>query len=121
MVPEGVQEACAEWVSTAYYQTLRDPLVKRQAVPGALTQTFNQEQVHIGQPPQNVALLLAPYVRRTVATNQGSVQIDGVMRVLTTKGGRAVVFLDINGSGKWDQFKADYTTIWMSVGNSLPN
>jgi hypothetical protein len=70
-VPEGVQEACAEWVSTAYFQTLRDPLVKRQAVPGALTQTFNQEQVHIGQPPQNVALLLAPYIRRTVATNQG--------------------------------------------------
>src|SRR5207237_3436470 len=47
-VPEGVQEACAEWVSTAYYQTLRDPLVKRQSVPGALTQTFNTGQTKIG-------------------------------------------------------------------------
>lgn len=70
-VPEGVQEACAEWVAILYFQTVRDPLVKQQAVPGALSQSFAANADNVGKPPQNAMTLLAPYVRRSIATNQG--------------------------------------------------
>jgi hypothetical protein len=69
-VPEGVQEACAQWVSEVYNQTYRDPKTRRQTVQGALAQEFVVPS-GAGKMPPNVAALLAPYVRHTVATNQG--------------------------------------------------
>jgi hypothetical protein len=70
-VPEGVQEACAEWVALQYYQTLRDPKLKRLALQGN-TQDFASGGGFAGaKPPAGIAALLAPYVRHTVATNQG--------------------------------------------------
>jgi len=69
-VPEGVQEACAEWVALQYYQTLRDPKLKRLALQGN-TQDFGAGGLTGAKPPANLAALLAPYVRHTVATNQG--------------------------------------------------
>jgi hypothetical protein len=69
-VPESVQEACAQWVSEGYYQTYRDPKVNRQVTQGVLAQDFTIPRL-TGRLPPNVATLLAPYVRRIVATNQG--------------------------------------------------
>jgi hypothetical protein len=69
-IPEGVQEACAQWVSEVYYQTYRDPKARKQATQGTVTQEFSVGKA-TGQMPPNVAVLLAPYVRRTIATNQG--------------------------------------------------
>jgi hypothetical protein len=69
-IPEGVQEACAQWVSEVYYQTYRDPKAKKQATQGTVSQEFSVGKA-TGQMPPNVAVLLAPYVRHTVATNQG--------------------------------------------------
>jgi hypothetical protein len=71
-VPEAVQEACAEWVASAYYDTLRDPSLIKQAVHGGLTQFWGLTRVTFGiQPPDKVARLLAPYRRHTIGTNQG--------------------------------------------------
>jgi hypothetical protein len=69
-VPEGVQEACAEWVALQYYQTLRDPKLKRLALQGNI-QDFGAGASSGSKPPASLAVLLAPYVRHTVATNQG--------------------------------------------------
>jgi len=69
-IPEGVQEACAQWVSEVYYQTYRDPKARKQATQGTVAQEFSVGKP-TGQMPPNVAVLLAPYVRLTVATNQG--------------------------------------------------
>jgi hypothetical protein len=67
-VPDDVQEACAEWVSEMYWQTLRDPKLRGQATAG-VSQSFNIASV--AQMPINVKSLVTPYVRRTIATNQG--------------------------------------------------
>jgi hypothetical protein len=68
-VPEAVQEACARWVAYAFYLTQRDPaLVSSVPTSGASSgwlPTTND------LPPYDVAALLAPYRRHTVATNQG--------------------------------------------------
>ena len=69
-VPEGVQEACSEWVALQYYQTLRDPKLKRLALQGN-TQDFGSGGSTGAKPAANLAALLAPYVRHIVATNQG--------------------------------------------------
>jgi hypothetical protein len=65
-IPEAVQEACAEWVASLYYQTLRDPAlqVSAQATSGgsATTQTI----VPAGLPSLSVQNLLAPYRRYAV-------------------------------------------------------
>jgi hypothetical protein len=70
-IPEAVQEACAQWVAEAYYQTLRDPGLAAQAIPGQLTQSWGVQPVNVFDPPPRVARLLAPYRRITVTTNQG--------------------------------------------------
>lgn len=70
-VPEAVQEACAKWVAMAYYDGQRDPSLTGQAIHGAISQVWSSGQVPGPQPPSNVAKLLAPYRRVTVATNQG--------------------------------------------------
>jgi hypothetical protein len=70
-VPEGVQEACAEWVAALYYSTLRDPALARQALSGEVLQQW-QPDVRAGlKPPPKIAALLAPYRRHTIATDQG--------------------------------------------------
>jgi hypothetical protein len=70
-VPEGVQEACARWVSLAWSMTSRDPLLTAQAVVGFVSQTWGSLTTNDYQPPAQVAALLQPYRRHTVATNQG--------------------------------------------------
>jgi hypothetical protein len=69
-VPEAVQEACARWTAISYSLTQRDPTLASQAMPGAISQTW-APSLHDHQPPPDVRVLLAPYRRYTVATNQG--------------------------------------------------
>lgn len=84
------------------------------------------QNVTLGSPsaPQlegNEADALDQQFSATLAGNQGSVQVDGAVRSIITKGGRAVVFLEMNGAGQFDQFKTDMDTILQSVVQSLPN
>jgi hypothetical protein len=67
-IPEAVQEACAEWVAIAWYQTQRDPQLIH-----TVTSTGGSGWVAFPnrQPPAQVAALLAPYRRYTVAAGQG--------------------------------------------------
>ena len=69
-IPEAIQEAAAEWVSHLWYQTQHDPGLRAVTASGAFAQQFEQPAPP-GLPPQRVALLLAPYRRYTMATNQG--------------------------------------------------
>jgi hypothetical protein len=69
-VPEAVQEAAARWVSLAYYQTLRDPALQAQRVTGAGAFTWHPATPD-GEPPVTVRVLLAPYRRYSIGTNQG--------------------------------------------------
>jgi protease prsW family protein len=57
----------------------------------------------------------------TAAGNQGSLQLDGDLRAIITKGGRAVIFVIMNAAGQFNQYKADMTTMFQSVIQSLPN
>ncbi len=68
-IPEAVQEACALWVAGAYFQTLRDPLLASQSVPGAVAQAW--QRANGLRPPAAVAALLAPFRRHSVASQQG--------------------------------------------------
>jgi hypothetical protein len=70
-VPEAVQEACAEWVAVAYYQTQRDPALTTLSLSGVQRQTWHEKLVQPDQVPPLVARLLAPYRRFTIATDQG--------------------------------------------------
>jgi hypothetical protein len=69
-IPEAVQEACAEWVSQLWYQTQHDPSLRTLSTSGAFAQTWEQF-ARPDRPPQRVSLLLAPYRRYSMATNQG--------------------------------------------------
>jgi hypothetical protein len=64
-VPEAVQEACAEWVASIYYATQRDPSLRSQATPGALSQAWG----NTGSMPDSVTFLLAPYRRQIAGLN----------------------------------------------------
>jgi hypothetical protein len=55
-VPEDVQEACAQWVATLFWQTKRDPGLVQEAIPGSVSRTPFQTM------PPGVRLLLQPYV-----------------------------------------------------------
>jgi hypothetical protein len=68
-VPEAVQEACGEWVSNLYFIAQRDPFLTSQAIAGAAQQTWGGSSTP-GDPPPHVQTLLAPFKRRTIATNQ---------------------------------------------------
>src|SRR5262249_14266417 len=67
-VPEAVQQACAEWVSLAYYETLRDPALSNKVESNAYgyADLFDR-----GRPPGKVLALLKPFRRHSVASNQG--------------------------------------------------
>lgn len=69
-IPEAVQEACAEWVSQLWYQTQHDPSLRTLSTSGAFAQAWEQF-ARPDRPPQRVSLLLAPYRRYSMATNQG--------------------------------------------------
>jgi hypothetical protein len=70
-VPEGVQEACAEWVAVAYSQTLRDPALTAQALTGVQSQTWHGSVIEPDKPPPVARRLLAPYRRHVIGTDQG--------------------------------------------------
>jgi hypothetical protein len=70
-IPESIQEAAAEWVSIAYFSTIRDPSLAGQTVPGSLAQHWANVRTTNLLPPPSVAQLLAPFRRYTVGTNQG--------------------------------------------------
>jgi hypothetical protein len=69
-VPEGVQEACAEWVSILWSATQRDPALSHLSVPGAPTQSWGT-LANPKAPPNPVQALLQPYRRHTIDVNQG--------------------------------------------------
>jgi hypothetical protein len=75
VVPEAVQEACAEWVAELWQLAQRDPALRTQttAPPGGTAQarTWNDATRSPEGPPPNVKSLLAPYRRHTITTNQG--------------------------------------------------
>lgn len=54
-VPDDVQEACAEWVATLFWQTKRDPGLSHESVPAVVNRT------PFGRMPEGVRLLLQPY------------------------------------------------------------
>lgn len=54
-VPDDVQEACAQWVATLFWQTKRDPGLASEAIPGAVSRAAVREM------PTSVKLLLGPY------------------------------------------------------------
>ena len=72
-VPEGVQEACAEWVSEAYYLTLRDPALQHQLTAGGVATAWGDTgtPTHLGKPNPNVQLLLAPYRKHHIGHQSG--------------------------------------------------
>jgi hypothetical protein len=68
VVPEAVQEACCEWAAELYYRTIRDPSLTSQTLT---SQSWGGSIVNTnGKPPNNVAVLLAPYRRYHVQTGQ---------------------------------------------------
>jgi hypothetical protein len=69
-VPEAVQEACAKWVAYHYYQTLRDPSLLNQVSAGGTVSSWGPVFSARAQPPADVRMLLAPYRRFSVASNQ---------------------------------------------------
>jgi hypothetical protein len=66
-IPEGVQEACAEWVSEQYWMTQRDPAATSYALSGVSSASYQFSQ----EPSNYVKRLLAPYRRFTVGNHQG--------------------------------------------------
>lgn len=68
VIPEAVQEACALWVAMAYPQTLRDPALVSQAVPGSISQTWGMADAM--NPPPRVRELLQPYRRYAVGIGE---------------------------------------------------
>jgi hypothetical protein len=68
VIPESVQEACALWVASAYYQTQRDPALQNLELAATVKQSWGQQDPM--NPPPRVRALLAPYRRHTVSTDQ---------------------------------------------------
>ncbi len=71
IVPEAVQEACARWVSYAWFATQRDPALLHQVSAGGTASGWGALFSPRAQPPADVRALLAPYVRRSIANDQG--------------------------------------------------
>jgi hypothetical protein len=92
-----------------------------QGIVGQELQNINLGTLSVPQPSGSEVDVLDQQFNATLATNQGSVQIDGAARGIITKGGRAVVFVEMNQAGQFDQFKADMDAINQSVTQSLPN
>lgn len=70
-VPEAVQEACAEWVAALYWLAQRDPALLHQVPASGTASGWGSVAGNRGAPPSHVQTLLAPYRRRSVATDQG--------------------------------------------------
>ncbi len=69
-VPEGVQEACAEWVALLFWNTKRDPALLHQVPSGGTAQGWGALAGRLGI-PDHVRALLAPYRRYTIGITQG--------------------------------------------------
>src|SRR5262249_23288055 len=67
VIPEAVQEACAEWVALLWYRTRRDPGVS-SLNSGGVSQSFAAPDP--SNPPAPIQALLAPYRRHTAAQMQ---------------------------------------------------
>ncbi len=70
VVPEAIQEACARWVSYAWNLCQRDPALASQ-VPTSGAVSGWLPLANLQTPPGDVAVLLQPYKRRNIGTNQG--------------------------------------------------
>lgn len=71
-IPEAVEEACADWVAELFWATKRDPTLVTQVPASGTTSGWGTlAGTQPSQPPDHVALLLAPYRRITIGTNQG--------------------------------------------------
>jgi hypothetical protein len=70
-VPEAVQEACVEWCATLFPLAQRDPSLVHQVPPSGTASGWGGLGTGRAQPPQYVRVLLAPYRRYSVGTNQG--------------------------------------------------
>jgi hypothetical protein len=62
-IPQSVQQACAMWVATWFFEAQRDPNLKSQALAGSITQTWNAGAK--GGPTSEIKELLQPYRRYT--------------------------------------------------------
>jgi hypothetical protein len=69
-IPEAVQEACARWVSYAYWETQRDPALIHQVPASGTTSGWGSVASRQISPPKDVLALLAPYRRFSVGVNQ---------------------------------------------------
>jgi hypothetical protein len=67
-VPEDVQEACAQWVAKLFFTTMRDPGLARQTIEHSGSYLVESLTAH---PPGDLAILLAPYRRQHIHTDQG--------------------------------------------------
>jgi hypothetical protein len=71
VIPEAVQEACAQWVSALYQLAQRDPSLLHQVPASGTTSGWSPVASAGGLPSTNVQVLLAPYRRLALANNQG--------------------------------------------------
>ena len=69
-IPEAVQEACARWVAYAYWACQRDPALLHQVPSSGTTSGWTEAASDVMSPPRDVLVLLAPYRRHAVGTNQ---------------------------------------------------
>jgi hypothetical protein len=66
-IPEGLQEACAEWVAYAYFLAQRDPsIASTSTAPAGGTATSSTYALG-GHPPPRIVQLLQQYTRHTVS------------------------------------------------------
>jgi hypothetical protein len=69
VVPEAVAEAGCQWAAELYYRTIRDPSLSSQTLT---SQNWGQSSPNtFGKPPYNVQILIDPYRRYSIGTNQG--------------------------------------------------
>jgi hypothetical protein len=72
LIPDAIQEACAEWVTDLWFRTQRDPSLLSQSFSGAITQSWGAQTATSLKPPTYIARLLAPYRRYHIdSTLQG--------------------------------------------------
>jgi hypothetical protein len=70
-IPEAVQQACAHWVTVLWFLSQRDPQLVTQSAAGGTTSSWMPPVPMTPEPPALVRVLLAPYRRHTIATDQG--------------------------------------------------
>ncbi len=56
VVPEDIQEACAQWVAALFLQTKRDPGLQQEQIPSIISRSPTPDM-----PPKRIQALLRPY------------------------------------------------------------